>query len=331
MVVRVGMLSYAHVHAPMYLRLMQGMRDVEIVGVAEPDRERAAEAEQAFGVRTFERVEDLFAQGLDGMVVESENTRHAADVILAAQLGVPILCEKPMATSRVDAEAMVAACEANDAPLMVAFPMRFSEPLRVLRRAVAAGELGKVVAFEGVNQGQLPKHRRNWFVDPALSGGGAVTDHTVHLADAMRWILDDEFVEVYAQANDIVARGEVEIETSGLLSLRFRSGAVATIDCSWNRPKTFPAWGGLAIRVNGSAGTADVDAYARKVNAYDDFANRFSTVDCSDNAYFSMLRHFVKVMREEAVPTPSGLDGLRAVDVVEAAYASIRTGEPAAL
>ncbi|MGB4137775.1 MAG: Gfo/Idh/MocA family oxidoreductase [Microbacterium sp.] len=330
MAVRLGMMSYAHVHAPMYLRHFAQMADVEMVGVYEPDPERAAEA-SAFGIPVFDRAEDLFEAAPDGIVVESENTRHREDVVAASALGVPILCEKPMAATGDDAAEMARICDERSTALMVAFPMRFSAPLLAVREAVRDGRLGRVIAAEGVNQGQLPKHRRNWFVDPALSGGGAVMDHTVHVADALRWILDDEVVEVYAQANDIVARGEVEVETSGIVSLRFGRGAIATVDCSWNRPKTYPAWGGLGIRLVGSGGTVDADAYARKITRYDDAAGRYSTVDCSDDAYGSMLRHFVQVVRGDAAPTPAGRDGVKAAEIVDAAYRSIASGASVAL
>ena len=326
--IRIGMMSYAHVHAPQYIPMLQAMEGVVIVGLADEDHERAEEARVAHGIEIFESYDALLAQPLDAVIVSSENARHREHVELAAAKGLTILCEKPLATTGEDAAAMVEACHAAGARLMVAFPMRFSEPLSEVLELMHNGELGDIQACEGVNQGQLPRHRRSWFVDPVLAGGGAVTDHTVHLVDALRWMLDDEVVEVYAQANDFVGGEGMEVETSGLVMLTFSRGTVATVDCSWNRSMTYPTWGGLGMRFVALNAGAGVDASSQLLVSYDDAAGKVSAMDCSQSAYQAMLEHFVAAVRGDVALTPTGTDGLRAVEVVDAAYRSIREGQP---
>jgi predicted dehydrogenase len=115
---------------------------------------------------------------------------------------------------------------------MTAFPMRFSTPLLEVKARLDAGDLGQVYCFNATNQGEAPLHLRPWFVDRELAGGGALTDHIVHLADVMRWYLGSEVTEVYAQSNRILYAAEVQVETGGLVMLTFANGVFASIDCS---------------------------------------------------------------------------------------------------
>ena len=186
-------------------------------------REDAARGERyarQFGAALFPSYEALLAEGPAAVLVCSENSKHRRAVEMAAAAGAHVLCEKPLATTLEDGRAMMDACARAGVRLMTAFPMRFSAPLREIKDRLDAGELGQVLCCNATNQAELPKRHREWFVDPELAGGGAVMDHTVHLADVLRWYLDSEVVEVYAQTNQILHAGEVEVETGGLPGAR---------------------------------------------------------------------------------------------------------------
>ncbi len=105
---------------------------------------------------------------------------------MAAQHGVHVLCEKPIATTLEDARAMIASCERAQVKLMIAYPpVRYNTPVLRVKEMVERGAVGEVLAIRGTNHGRLPG---GWFVEPELSGGGAVLDHTVHVIDLIRWI-----------------------------------------------------------------------------------------------------------------------------------------------
>ena len=144
---------------------------------------------------------------------------------------------------------MISVCEAAGLRLMTAFPMRFSPPLLEVKARLDSGELGTPRCVTSSNQGQLPRKHREWFVDPVLAGGGAIADHVVHLTDVLRWYFGREVVEVYAQSNGIFHRGEVQVETAGMVELEFEGGIFASIDCSWSRPEAWPTWGGLSFEL----------------------------------------------------------------------------------
>src|SRR5438094_400261 len=105
--------------------------------------------------------------------------------------------------------------------------------------AIADGAIGEVLAVKGTNHGSLPP---GWLTDPALAGGGAVMDHTVHVADLLRWILEREFVSVYAEIDTLLHPG-LPVDDCGTLLLEMEGGVFASLDPSWSRPRTFPTWG----------------------------------------------------------------------------------------
>ncbi len=329
---RVGLASFAHVHASGYARLLAQRPDVDLVA-SDPDvrgeddgQARGSELAAELGVRHVAGYDELFAQDLDAVVVCTENSRHRVVVEQAAAAGVHVLCEKPLATTLEDAAAMRAACDRAGVVLMTAYPVRFHPGFRKLRESVRRGDLGRVLAITGTNNGQAPIASRRWFVDPDLAGGGALMDHTVHLADLLDDLLDHQPRSVYAQVNRIVHAADVEVETGGLVALTYPDGVVATIDCSWSAPASYPGWGGLTLTVEGERGSVTLDAFAERLEVFDDQAGGLRWQPYGADLDALMLQEFLGAVREERVPQPDGGVGYRTLQVVRAAYASAASG-----
>jgi predicted dehydrogenase len=325
---RIGIVSFAHTHAEAYARILLAMPDVELVGFVDDDDNRALDVATRLGLHRFDSEDALLAAAPEGVVVCTENSRHRRAVELSAEAGVGVLCEKPLATTVADAQAMVDVCARAEVVLMTAFPMRFNGPLNALRDVLRSGAAGRVRCFEGVNQGQLPRRHREWFVDPVLAGGGALTDHTVHLADVLRWIVGCEVAEVYAQTNQLLHDDSVTVETGGLVALGFTDGTIATIDCSWSRPDSYPTWGGLGLRVIADGGALAADAFGQTITCYDDSAKGLSWLPWGRDDNAMMLDEFLAALRDGRPAVPDGVDGYRAVQIVQAAYRSAATGQP---
>jgi len=325
---KIGILSFAHLHAESYIQVLQAEPGVELLGLADDDRERGTRFAEQFGTRYFDSFEALLAEKPDGVIVCSENSRHRPLVELAAQAGVNVLCEKPLATRAEDARAMVDACERAGVILMTAFPMRFSAPVREVKARLEAGELGQVYCFNAVNQGTQPGRLRAWFIDRELAGGGAVFDHTVHLADLMRWYLGSEVREVYAQTNRIIHADEVAVETGGLVMLTFENGVFASIDCSWSRPHFWPTWGGLGFELVTERGAVLVDAFRQNITVYRSDLQRPVWNHWGSNSDAAMIQEFLAAVHERRSPLVTGVDGLRATEIALAAYRSAESGQP---
>ena len=327
MSVRVGVVSFAHVHAPQYAAVLASLDSADFVGVADGDASRGREAAQRFDVRYFEEARALF-EAVDAVVVCSENKNHARDVIPALENGADVLCEKPISTTAEDARAMMQASEDTGRQLRIAFPVRYLPAIRRAREVVRSGGIGRVLAVNGTNHGQIPG---GWFLDRDLAGGGAVMDHTVHVADALRWMLGAEARSVYAEIGSFFGAGD--IDDGAILTLEFEGGVIAdgafaTIDPSWSRGKGYPTWGDVTLRITGTSGVLDIDAFAQRLTTFDHEAGDVSWTPTGDDMNVLMLEGFLRGVAGGSPSGASGVDGLRTLEIVLAAYRSAEDNEP---
>ncbi len=324
---RIGVASFAHVHAPGYAEALSNLGEsLEFVGIADEDGDRGRDAAERSGVRYFEGVGELAGE-VDAVIVCSENRGHLRDVSAALEGGAHVLCEKPIATTVSDAEAMTRASENAGLELRVAFPVRFLPAIREARRLVAAGAVGRILAVNGTNHGQVPG---GWFLDPEKSGGGAVMDHTVHVADTLRWMLGVEAASVYAEVGTFF--GAETTDDAGILTLeleggRVADGAFATIDPSWSRGKGYPTWGDFTLRIVGTSDVLHVDGFADRLTTFDHDAESTSWTHIGEDMNEAMIRDFLHCLRGEPSEAATALDGLRALEIVLAAYDSARRHE----
>nr|HMT22486.1 Gfo/Idh/MocA family oxidoreductase [Promineifilum sp.] len=265
---RLGIMSVAHFHADAYVDNLCAISGVEFIGFSDTDPVRGAQFAKRYGARWFTTHEALLAERPDGVLVCSENTRHRPLVELAAAAGAHVLCEKPLATTREDAAAMIAACRTAGVSLMTAFPMRFSAPLRLVKERLDVGDLGVGYCLNTTNQGRMPITHGHWVVEKELSGGGALMARIVHLGDIFNWLFGRDVKSVYAQSNHILHADTVEVETGGLVMVTYGDGLFATIDCSWSKPLNYPTWGGLTMELISERGLTVVDAFSQNLNIY---------------------------------------------------------------
>jgi predicted dehydrogenase len=325
--VRVAMLSFAHGHAYAYAEILRRLPDAELVAIADDDEARGREAAARFGAEFVAGWREAAARDdVDAVVICSENARHAEMTIAAAEAGKHVLCEKPLATSMEDAQAMIDACARAGVKLQTAFPVRFSAPAVAFREAIRAGRVGTPLAVIARNPGTCPM---SWFVDPDLAGGGAVMDHTVHVIDVLRHIFDAEVTEVYAEADTRIY--DIPVDDTGLVMFRMSNGLRGSLDTSWSRPKNWPTWGGVEIEVIGEKGALKLDAFndTLEIAEIDGPTYRWQSVEHSGDP--EMVAAFIDAVRHDRPVQVSGEDGMRAMQVALAAYESVRSHEPVAV
>lgn len=322
---RVGLVSFAHVHAPSLASTLGTLEQVEFTGIHDDDEERGRLAAAAHQTRWHATLDGLLERS-EAIVIASTNVDHRRYTEAAANARVHVLSEKPLATTIADARAMIDACRAAGVQLGTAFPVRGSPAVIALRDAIRAGSLGPIRAVRAANPGQYPGR---WFGDRTLAGGGAAMDHTVHAADAIRWLTGDEFSRVHAELGSLIYG--LDVEDCGVLTCDLAGGGFASIDCSWSRPQTFPTWGGVTLHVVGEAATVDVDVFRQALTHYDDAAGRTRLVGWGDDLTRWMVAGFVDaILADRPVPI-DGADGLRALEVAIAAYRSSERGRPVAI
>lgn len=319
---KIGIMSFAHMHAYSYANGLKQIPVAELTAIYDTEEERGREAATRYGCDFFDEMEEFLVQDMDAVIICSENAKHYEMVCAAAKAGKHILCEKPIALSVEQAEEMISICKSYNVILQTAFPVRFAEPIQQLKSYVDSGGIGEILSFRTTNRGQNPG---GWFVEQALSGGGAVFDHTVHMVDIMRWLSGQEVKEVIAEVDTFFHDGE--IDDAGLLTLTFDGGIIASHDASWSRTPNYPIWSDVTIEVIGTEGTVSVDVFKEYVRVYNRDGDR-----PVENAFFGndmdlgLVEDFVESVREKKEPSITGYDGLKAMQVGLAAYKAANLG-----
>lgn len=326
---RIGIMSFAHLHAESYVHNIRQSPGVELIGFSDTDAERGKYFGAQFNIPWFPTHEALIAEKPDGVVICSENAKHRELVELAARAGIHVLCEKPIEVTLADAEAMRDVCAANHVQFMTAFPTRFAPSVLSLKAMLDRGDLGRLYSVNGINHSEIPREHRSWFAQKALAGGGAVMDHTVHLVDVLRWYLGCEISEVYAEVDNLFYPGEVDVDTAGIVLLTFENGIFASIDCSWSRPTTYPRWGNFRMDVIGENGFATLDPLTQYLTLYSKHAARHpSWINWGPDSNQGMINEFIACIREQRQPSVTWNDGYEALKVALACYESAESHQP---
>jgi predicted dehydrogenase len=245
--------------------------------VAEPDPGLLAAALTASpGARPCRGLDDLLelAGELDGVVIATPSALHAEQSLRALEAGLPVFCQKPLGRNAAEALEVVETARRADRRLGVDLSYRCVEGARRIRELVMAGELGTVYAARLVFHNAYGPDKE-WFYDPALSGGGCVIDLGTHLIDLLLWTLGETGVPAVSArcfAHGAPLRDpERQVEDYAAAQLEMPGGAVAELACSWNLPAGQDAV--IAASFYGTRGGAEL----RNVGGsfYDFVAERF--------------------------------------------------------
>ena len=237
----------------------------EVAALCEPAPQRLEEVASAHpGAAAFSNFDEMLSADLrlDGVVIATPNSLHAPQTLAALDRGLAVFCQKPLALNAREAREMVEAARRADRRLGVDYSYRYTEGAQALRRAIEAGELGRVFSVDTVFHNAYGPDKA-WCFDPKLSGGGALMDLGVHLIDLSLWLLGDPGVsEVHggawkgglplAEGVDDFASARIGLEGGGAISLAVSWNAHAGQDCDI-RLAAFGTSGGAEFRnVDGS-------------------------------------------------------------------------------
>lgn len=211
---------------------------VEIVAVSDINEARVKETAEKYHAKAYTSYEALLeSENIDAVSVCLPNYLHAPVSIAALNAGAHVLCEKPMATSREEAEQMIEAAERNNKKLMIGHNQRFVSSHQKARKLIEQGEIGKIYSFRtsfghGGPEGWSADGADSWFFKKDQAFIGAMGDLGVHKADLLRYLLGEEFVEVgaFVETN---AKENIDVDDNATLILKSTSGIVGTLAASW--------------------------------------------------------------------------------------------------
>jgi UDP-N-acetylglucosamine 3-dehydrogenase len=320
---RVAILSFAHMHAWSYAAALQKAPGAQLSLIWDEDASRGRQAAEQFGCRFEPDLEAALASDIGAVIITAANAHHKELAVKAARAGKHILCEKPIATSVADAREMIEAARQAGVQLMTAFPCRYSPPVLRVKQALAEGAIGEVLAVKATNHGYLPG---GWFVDPQLAGGGAVIDHTVHVADLLRWFLGREFTAVYAEVD--TRFHDLSVDDCGMLLMEMEGGIFVSHDPSWSRPSAYPTWGDVTMEIVGTKGTISLDAFSQNLTLYNNQDRKAAWIPFGSDMDEGLVADFIRCASANTRPPITGEDGLRAMEVALMAYESAKAGKP---
>jgi 1,5-anhydro-D-fructose reductase (1,5-anhydro-D-mannitol-forming) len=302
----------------------------DIVGVMSTDGARGRAYADEFGIpKAVGSLPELFASGVEVVYVSTTNERHRAETIAAAEAGVHVLCEKPLATSLAEARAMVAACRRAGVVLATNHHLRNGAVAGAMRQAIQAGRIGRPLTARVVHAGYLPEHLHGWRLLDSKAGAGAILDLTVHDADLLRFILEDEpeSVASYTQNSGLAAGG---IEDAALTLIRFRSGVLAQLFDGFTT-----RYVETGVEIHGSDGSLfarDCMSQAPRGNlTLRSGAGEEAIALDHRNYYVPGIRAVHSAMRGVGRPASSGEDGLISLATALAALESARDGRSVAI
>lgn len=323
--VRWGILGNAGIARKALIPAIKEASHAELTGIASQSGKEREAAEEFGFEKHYDSYEALLEDpGIDAVYIPLPNALHAEWTKKAAAAGKHVLCEKPAALTAEEAKEMIEACETNGVLFMEAFMYQFHPQHDRVKAIIASGEIGQVKLLRSRFSFQL-HDGENVRLNPEL-GGGALYDVGCYCIHSSRYLLNEEPIQAYAQANKD-PKYKVDMTTSGLLT--FPGAVQALFDCS------FETSAQEHYEVIGDKGTIRVQGPFRPDKNSDGKGRIVVTTENGETkeervageAYILQVEHFSRCVLDGTAPKYSGEQTLRNMKVIDACYQSIRTGE----
>jgi UDP-N-acetylglucosamine 3-dehydrogenase len=304
---------------------------VEITAVCDIVGERANEMAEKYNARSYTSYEELLAnESVDAVSVCLPNALHAPVSIAALNAGCHVLCEKPMATSREEANEMIEVAEKNNKKLMIAHNQRFVSSHVKARKLIESGEVGKIYSFRtafghGGPEGWSVDGKESWFFKKDEAFIGAMGDLGVHKADLLRYLLGEEFVEV-AGFVETSAKEGTDVDDNAVCVLKTESGTIGTLAASWSytakEDNSTIIYGENAIlRLEDDPDYSLVVQYKNgEIVKYE--LGQIQSNDDGGQKNTHVIENFVQSIVDDTVPPISGEEGKKSLEVILAALES---------
>jgi len=297
----------------------------KIVALVSGHREKAEKQAAMYGVspKAIYSYENMDAirdnKEIDAVYVALPNSMHAEYTIRSAKAGKHVLCEKPMATSVADSQAMIDACRAANVKLMIAYRCQY-EPVNLRAvELIRSGTLGQVQAIESAFGFNIQPGE--WRYDRALSGGGPLMDVGIYSLNACRYLTGEEPAEIKAFSSVIDKDGRFNrVEENVSWTMKFPSGIVASCNT------TYGASMNGFYRVHGSKGEMECSpAFNYEGVHLTAHVGNHQVIDVPDPQhdpaqFTKQAEYFAECVWQNKTPKSDGEEGLRDMKLISEIY-----------
>lgn len=219
-------------------------QNARLVGLYDINTGRARELAARYGAAAYDTVEELLAsREIDAVSVCAANAAHAELAIAALNAGKHVLCEKPMAVTLEECEAMVAAAKKNGKYLMVGHNQRLAKAHILAKQLIGDGLIGDIVTFRttfghgGPESWSADPGRNVWFFDKAKAAMGAMADLGIHKTDLIQFLTGQNVVRTTARVATLEKKDAsgrpIGVDDNALCIYELSGGAVGTMTASW--------------------------------------------------------------------------------------------------
>ncbi len=329
-----GRIAQNHIEA-----LAKHAERAELVAVCDSDAAALATAQTRTGATGFASYSAMLAAmspsgGADCVVLATPSGLHPQQAIDAANAGLHVMTEKPMATRWADGLAMVKACDEAGVRFFVVKQNRSNRTLQLLRQAIQAGRFGRIYM---VTLNVFWSRPQSYYDSAAWRGtwefdGGAFMNQASHYVDLLDWLVGP--VESVMAYTGTLAR-DIEVEDTGVAALRWRNGAMGSVNVTMlAHPKNFEG----SITILGEKGTARIGGVAvnkiehwqfEQPHAMDALLDEasYQTTSVYGHGHPLYYDNVIRTLRGECEPDTDGREGLKSLELLIAMYRSARDGK----
>lgn len=298
-----------------------------VTAIADLSPERATELAARFDALAYTNWRSMLEQELDILVVSLPHNMHVAPAEAAAQLGIHLLMEKPIATTMADGQRIIDVCKSAGVKMSISFVHRYREEVLRVKQWLQAGALGAPQTVRETMNGQRGDHLPQWVYSQESAGGGVLMYSAIHGVDRLRWLMESEVTTVTAQTRHY--QDDSEVENGMIALLTFANGAVASHIANAPFYRAQPAhW---ETEIYGTEGMARLRTRQWAELSTNDQQERTETASLSEELgpYYNFARQakeFADAIIEDRDPLVTGEDGLKALEVCLAIYRSAASG-----
>ena len=331
-IIRVGVIGCGQIARKSHFPHYSANQCIKIVA-ADPSQERLDEVCKLFSIQqTYLDYKNMLdEERLDGVSICSPNFLHCEMTVAAAEGGIHVLCEKPMATNLADAEKMLDACSRNSVILMLNFTYRFFNGTRKIKQLLDQEAIGKLNSVR-VRLGHSGPYegwgaRSDWFFETKKVGGGVLMDMGIHAIDICHYLFGPITRVCAVQSN---LSKNVPVEDSAALLVEFGDGRFGTIEACWTGGAGF-----VGVEICGCEGSITFDfrkglfMSLKQIKPGGLCVFEEEEIDCDVLAggHEIVINEFIEHIQDGTRPVCDGSVGMAALKVALAAYKSAKTGQ----